>query len=134
MALVGGMCFQTPHVGTELFDYFLNQIAPYPEPPLSTSYSLLGLEYSPQVMRSLRKLTGSRSIQKALWLSIPTGHSLLLLTVRALRGGLASVSTLCLGSQGWKELKVPAPITQVPPPPQPSSLPPSYFSLRHLSE
>lgn len=76
VALVGGMCFQTPHVGTELFDYFLNQIAPYPEPPLCTSYSLSGLEYS-QVMRSLRKLTWSRSVQKALWPSTHIGHSLL---------------------------------------------------------
>ena len=41
------------------------------------------------------------------------------LMIRALRGGLAAVSTLCLGSQCLQGLKVPAPSTRVPPPPQP---------------
>lgn len=55
------------------------------------------------------------------------------LLVRALRGGLAAVSTLCLGSQCLQGLKVPAPSTWVPRPPQPFTLPPSYSPQRHLS-
>lgn len=98
-----------------LTNSFLNQITSYLEFLLSTSYLLLGLEYSPQVMRRSDEAYTEQNFQEALW-SLTN-----VLIVQAPRRGCSPASIPYLGSQclWWLEATVPS--TQVCHLPSPSA-------------
>lgn len=87
-----------------LTDFFLNQVTSYLEFLLSTSYSLLGLKYSPQVMRRSEEAYTEQNCQAA--------HCSLtnVLIVQAPRRACSPAFIPCLGSQRlwWLEATVPS--------------------------